>query len=259
MKAAVLTFALFGVMVFSVIAAEKPDEGDPIDVELAKAIDANQSIAAKVRANDEANAKWHKRMDGAYEALKKQLGSDEREKLEKAQSAWFDFSNAQVRSIRAAYAQKEGAIWTPLSESAVMEFTKQRAVFLEGLLQAVSAGESTQNAPAETPFEIVKSAKRFCVGSVGERPGISKDEAAFREILKQPDAIEQCKKLLVEARFPGQMYGLLGLHLLDQAAFNEAFPKYAEARTAVSRQKGCILSFSGVSDIVKEIKNGKLK
>jgi hypothetical protein len=116
------------------------------------------------------------------------------------------------------------------------------------------AAELAQNA-----YEIIKSAERFTVGGVGFAGSPSRQEMAFRHLLKQPEAISRCTKLLTEATPAGQVYALLGLRLLDQQAFKAALPRYKESDSEISSMSGCVVTRTTAAKLAREIERGELK
>ena len=68
-----------------------------------------------------------------------------------------------------------------------------------------------------------------------------------------------CERLLVEATSAGQMYGLLGLRLLDQDRFRAALERYKDAKESVSTASGCIVFARTEAAISLEIESGRYK
>lgn len=60
---------------------------------------------------------------------------DEWKSLVSAQKALVNYRALQIASIEATYSRMEGTMWRPVSGSRVMEITKERALFLEALLE----------------------------------------------------------------------------------------------------------------------------
>ena len=89
-------------------------------------------------------------------------------------------------------------------------------------------------ARGQDAYDTVKTAGMFTVGGVGYAGTRTPSELAFRELLKQPEPLVHCKKLLEEGTPAGQMYGLLGLHLLDQDAFQAVLPRYKDTKAFFS-------------------------
>ena len=112
---------------------------------------------------------------------------------------------------------------------------------------------------AREAYGTVKTAERFTVGGVGYAGIPSRQEAAFRQLLKQSEPLAQCQKLLTEATPAGQLYGLLGLRLLDQQAFQAALPRYKDAKTDIPTMSGCIVTHTTAAKLAKQIQNGELK
>ncbi len=134
--------------------------------------------------------------------------------------------------------------------------------FLACLLPASAPGEDP--APATVSLEretyhTVRTAARFTVGGVGEAGIPSRQETAFRLLLKQPDPVVQCRNLLTEGTPAGQLYGLLGLRLLDQKAFQAALPRYQDSATSIQTMSGCLGFQTTAAKLAKQIEDGTLK
>ena len=112
---------------------------------------------------------------------------------------------------------------------------------------------------AKHAYDIVKTAEQFTVGGVGFAGRPSRQEMAFRQLLKQPEPVSRCKKLLTEATPAGQLYALLGLRLLDQPAFQTALPRYKDSKTEIPTMSGCIVMRTTAAKVAKEIEKGELK
>ena len=124
-----------------------------------------------------------------------------------------------------------------------------------------SAGNSDVVAAKNTreAYEIVKAADRFTVGGVGYAGRPSESEIAFRQLLKQPNPLILCQKLLGEATPSGQLYGLLGLRLLDRKAFQAVLPRYRTSKVDVPTMSGCIVIKTTTASIAEKIDKGKYK
>jgi hypothetical protein len=108
-------------------------------------------------------------------------------------------------------------------------------------------------------YDTVKTAEHFAIGRVGAAGIISAQETAFRQLLKQPDAVALCQKLLNDGTPAGQLYGLLGLRLLDQKAFQTALPRYADSKTDIETVRGCIVTHTTAGALAQQIEKGELK
>jgi uncharacterized protein YecT (DUF1311 family) len=102
------------------------------------AMDKDPSTAGMIQAISAANVQWNKRMNSSYNSLKKRMEPEEWQSLVSAQKAWITYRNLQIASIESTYSKMEGSMWRPVSASRVMEITRQRALFLEALLENVS-------------------------------------------------------------------------------------------------------------------------
>lgn len=111
----------------------------------------------------------------------------------------------------------------------------------------------------KTAYETVRTTESFAIGRVGVAGIISKQENAFRELLHQPDALAQCQKLLAEGTPAGQLYGLLGLRLLDESAFDAALPRYTASKSVIETVNGCMISHTTAAAVAGRIAKGDVK
>lgn len=116
----------------SVVWAE--EKKDPIDAAMEAAMTRNSSTAGMVQAIDEALARWDKKLNTTYKALKVKMKPDEWQELVVAQKAWIAFRDAQIKSMDTTFANMEGTMWIPINAEMQMNLTKQRAQFLENML-----------------------------------------------------------------------------------------------------------------------------
>jgi len=121
----------------SVFAAEDSKE-NPIDRAMDAAVDRDPSTAGMVKAYSDANTQWDKTMNVVYKALKSKMEDSEWQALAKAQKDWLVFRDAQEKSIEATFSKMEGTMWIPVSTYKVMELTRERALYLQALLDTVS-------------------------------------------------------------------------------------------------------------------------
>lgn len=112
---------------------------------------------------------------------------------------------------------------------------------------------------SHSPYEALTATTTFAIGGVGVAGVISPMEKDFRALLKEPDAVAQCQKLLTDATPEGQMYGLLGLKLKDETAFVAALSKYKESKQQVRQQSGCIMHNSSMGELAASIEKGSYK
>jgi uncharacterized protein YecT (DUF1311 family) len=118
--------------------AQNTAKKDPIDRAMEAAMEKDPSTAGMVRAISDATAQWDKKMNSIYKSLRKNMEADEWSSLVLAQKAWINYRDLQITSIEATYSKMEGTMWVPVSASRVMEITKERALFLESLLENIS-------------------------------------------------------------------------------------------------------------------------
>ena len=118
--------------------ADEASRKDPIDDHMRSAIDRDPSTAGMVRAYSDASVQWDKRMNSAYRSLKKQMNSDEWQSLVAAQKAWVAYRDAQIKSLELTYSRMDGSMWVPVSAASVLTITRDRALFLESLVETLS-------------------------------------------------------------------------------------------------------------------------
>ena len=117
----------------------------------------------------------------------------------------------------------------------------------------------TVDACAGEAYDTVKTADWFTIGGVGIAGTTSPSEKAFRELLKGPEPVARCRALLTEGSPAGQLYGLLGLRLLDRSAFQTALPRYKDSKTVVTTASGCIVMGTTTAEVAGQIAMGTLK
>jgi hypothetical protein len=122
-----------------------------------------------------------------------------------------------------------------------------------------SSPRELEQKPIPNAYEVVKSAERFSIGGVGYAGTRAKPDLALRQLLKEPDAPARCRKLLTEATPAGQFYALLGLHLLDDAAFRTALPRYRDSKESIPSMYGCIVMQTPARVLARKIEKGELK
>ncbi|HEY8904184.1 MAG TPA: lysozyme inhibitor LprI family protein [Chthoniobacterales bacterium] len=118
-------------------AEDSPTKKDPIDMAMDAAMDKDPSTAGMVKAISDANTKWDKRMNDAFQNLKKTMQPDEWHYLVLAQKDWLVYREAQLKSINVTFSKMDGTMWIPVSASKAMEITKERALFLESLVDTI--------------------------------------------------------------------------------------------------------------------------
>jgi len=118
-------------------AADAPAKKDPVDAAMDAAMDKDPSTAGMVKAISDANAKWDKRLNDAFQKLKKTMQPDEWHYFVLAQKDWLVFREAQLKSINVTFSKMDGTMWIPVSASKAMEITKDRALFLESLVDTI--------------------------------------------------------------------------------------------------------------------------
>jgi len=128
-----LRFLILFCLAMPLTLAAQEAEPHPIDQKLAAAIDENPSTAGMIQAISEATEAWDAEMNRAYGALASRMFPNEFASLKEAQKAWIAYRDAQIDSIGKYYANMDGSMWRPVAANAVMELTRQRALFLQDM------------------------------------------------------------------------------------------------------------------------------
>ena len=108
------------------------------------------------------------------------------------------------------------------------------------------------------PYETIKTTNRFTIGS-GYAGDPSMDGKALRELLQGPGPVAHCQMLLTHGTPTGQLYGLLGLRLLDPQAFKAAIPRYTSSTADVLTMNGGIIAHIPVAMIARSIEEGEIR
>jgi hypothetical protein len=133
------------------------------------------------------------------------------------------------------------------------------ALFLTAVCVPAADKKKADPDATHSPYEALTATTTFAIGGVGFAGTTSEAEKDFRALLKEPDAVAKCQKLLTDATPEGQMYGLLGLKLKDETAFLGALPKYKGSKTTLREMSGCIMGTITMSELAARIEKGTYK
>lgn len=132
-------------------------------------------------------------------------------------------------------------------------------LFLTTVFAPAADKQKAKPEAVHSPYEALTAVTTFAIGGVGFAGTTSSGEKDFREMLKEPDAVEKCRKLLTDATPEGQMYGLLGLKLKDEVAFEAALSKYKGSETKLREMAGCIMGTTTMGELAARIEKGSYK
>ncbi len=117
--------------------------------------------------------------------------------------------------------------------------------------------------PAEIPisarellrdFETVKGAPYFTMD------GTTPVEAAFRRLLHSSSApAAQCRKLVSGGSVAGQVYGMLGLKLLNDPAYALIAPRYKASRQEITVWRDAVSGPMPLELIAEQIDDGSIR
>lgn len=112
---------------------------------------------------------------------------------------------------------------------------------------------------AAAPAKVLENAGQFTVGGVGFAGIPSKEELAFRAVLKGEEARAGFLALTSSATTAGRLYGLLGLKLLKDPEFEKRFTAFKASEEPVQSMEGCVVTHKTAGEIATAIEKGKYK
>ena len=124
-------------------------------------------------------------------------------------------------------------------------------------LSAIVLTAAFAGADDTAAYDTVRAAPRFAAGPVGYAGATSREEVALHELLSQPTASRDLRRLLSEATIAGRLYALWGLAVVEDADFPKLSEKYSATDTDVDTMKGCLVERETVSSIVNRIRAGQ--
>ena len=110
---------------------------------------------------------------------------------------------------------------------------------------------------ANDDWNTLKVAEWFALGGIGVAGTTSKEEIAFRNLMRESNAATKLKTLLSNANLAGQCYALLGLYVLHDAAYEQNVARYKSNDARVKTVAGCAITEQPVSNIVSNIAAGR--
>ena len=96
----------------------------------------------------------------------------------------------------------------------------------------------------------------FAVGGVHRDGRMSSGERSFRAVLKRHDSARAFESMVHSSLAVRQLYGLLGLHLTDRAAFERELPAFSRRDDLVRTMSGCSGFHEEVGRVAKRIASG---
>lgn len=120
------------------------------------------------------------------------------------------------------------------------------------LLCATAGGEDHPNLSHEgyEAFFDLMQAQTFSDAAVGIALQVSYQVAAFRILMREPEAGVAFKQLVAHATTPGQLYGLCGLFFTDHKYFLSVVGRFRASAGQVRTASGCIIGSESAAEIV---------
>ncbi|GBC85674.1 hypothetical protein HRbin11_02124 [bacterium HR11] len=120
-------------------AAGKPPETS-IDRQLEECIARDPTTDGMVQCTVEATQAWEQELQRTYEALMRVLDPPGRQDLQRAQTAWVAFRNAESVWLDRLYAIPSGTMYLVMAADDRMELVKGRVLRLQSYLELAQAG-----------------------------------------------------------------------------------------------------------------------
>jgi hypothetical protein len=113
--------------------------------------------------------------------------------------------------------------------------------------------------PEVNHYETVRAAPDFSIGPGGAAGVRSLAEISLRKLLKTPTAAADCRKLVIEGTPAGQLYGLLGLKLLNDPSYPSVVVPFRNSQVKVTVVDGCNAIDYTTSAVVRSLDKGRIK
>jgi hypothetical protein len=96
----------------------------------------------------------------------------------------------------------------------------------------------------------------FAIGGIYRDGRMSAGERSFRAVLRRRDAPATFESMVHASSAVRQLYGLLGLHLTDRAAFGRELSAFSHRRDLVHVMSGCSAFDDQVGRVAQRIARG---
>lgn len=110
--------------------------------------------------------------------------------------------------------------------------------------------------PAATPTDPVRELATvhvFSTGGIGIRGITSKEELAYRAVLRRPDARKTFHEILQTGTPAAQLYALCGLRAVASSEFETAASNLASSELNVTTIHGCIIKSEPLSRVIQRL------
>lgn len=140
MRKIVLVFTLCFISLGYTALAQTQTKSHPIDQWLEKylADDKNVSTVAIIDGYVEAEKKWDKELNNAYNALMKKLNKQSQTALKTSQKTWLKFRDEESKTISGLYSDSDGTMAGINIEAEIMTIIRNRALQLKEYLESIS-------------------------------------------------------------------------------------------------------------------------
>ena len=116
------------------------------------------------------------------------------------------------------------------------------------------------SAPAQTAYDKLHRTEIFALGGVGYAGTTSASELAYRELVKDNNAVAAFTALLDDESTTkeGQLYALLGLKEANDAQFEARLPTFLADDSTANEMSGCLMMPVKVRELAAQIAKRKV-
>lgn len=131
-----ITLFIFLCSFVSIGFAQETEYKHPIDVAFEDCLnnENNYSTTGTVNCTQDAYDAWDKELNSVYKKLMKELPTNEKAALKKAQVEWIKFRDLEFKNIDSIYDLFSGTMYIPMRLNEKMELVRRRAMQLDGYL-----------------------------------------------------------------------------------------------------------------------------
>jgi len=135
----------------------------------------------------------------------------------------------------------------------------EEPIGFEGPVQYTANREFAPPYTPEAAFDILLNTTTFKSSFVGISGSPSEQAIAFNLVLGGPNPGKAFRNLFNRANPAGKLYALSGLYFTNETLFNEKVDELSQSQDSVWTQKGCVLGWKKVGNIVRHPKGIRLK
>ena len=113
----------------------------PIDIQMGKDMEINNSTHGLVAAYNKALKSWDKELNKQYQKLMAGLDAEGKATLKDSQRAWIVYRDKEIANLGEFYSKVSGTMFRTISAAAVTNLTKNRALSLSYMADFIEIRE----------------------------------------------------------------------------------------------------------------------